>query len=51
MPDEDKHEGTPFGQDNIIFGTSTTAKRLFDESDEEESPGAFAATISGKKSS
>ena len=50
MPDEDEDEDTPFGQDNT-FGTSTTAKWLFDESDEEESPGAFAATISGKKSS
>ena len=50
MPDEDEDEGTPFGQDNI-FGTSTTAKGLFDESDEEkESSGAFAAGISGKKS-
>ena len=50
MPDEDEDEGTPFGQDNI-FGTSTTAKGLFDESDEEkESSGAFAAVISGKKS-
>ena len=40
----------PFGQDDI-FGTSTTAKGLFDESDEEkESSGAFAAGISGKKS-
>ena len=50
MPDEDEDEGTPFGQDNI-FGTSTTTKGLFDESDEEkESSGAFAAAISGKKS-
>ena len=50
MPDEDEDEGTPFGQDNI-FGTSTTAKWLFDESDEEkELSGAFAAAISGKKS-
>ena len=50
MPDEDEDEGTPFGQDSI-FGTSTTAKGLFDESDEEkESSGGFAAAISGKKS-
>ena len=50
MPDEDEDEGTPFGQDNK-FGTSTTAKGLFDASDEEkESSGAFAAAISGKKS-
>ena len=48
MLDED--EGTPFGQDSI-FGTSTTAKGLFDESDEEkESSGGFATAISGKKS-
>ena len=52
MPDEDEDEGTPFGQDSIIlFGTSTTAKGLFDESDEEkDSSGGFAAAISGKKS-
>ena len=50
MPGEDEDEGTPFGLDNI-FGTSTTTKELFDESDEEkESSGAFAAAISGKKS-
>ena len=50
MLDEDEDEGTPFGQDSI-FGTSTTAKGLFDESDEEkESSGGFAAAISGKKS-
>ena len=50
MPDEDEDEGTPFGQDSI-FGTSTTAKGLFDDSDEEkESSGGFAAAISGKKS-
>ena len=37
MPDEDEDEGTPFGQDSIIlFSTSTTAKGLFDESDEEK---------------
>ena len=52
MPDEDEDEdeGTPFGQDNI-FGTSTTAKGLFDESDEEkESSAALGAAITGKKS-
>ena len=50
MSDEDEDEVTPFWQDNI-FGTSTTTKELFDESDEEkESSGAFAAGISGKKS-
>ena len=50
MPDKDEDEGTQFGQDSI-FGTSTTAKGLFDESDEEkESSGGFAAAISGKKS-
>ena len=47
---EDEDEGTPFGQDSI-FGTCTTAKELFDESDEEkESSGAFATAISSKKS-
>ena len=35
MPDEDDDEGTPFRQGSI-FGTSTTAKGLFDESDEEK---------------
>ena len=50
MLDEGEDEGTPFGQDSI-FGTSTTAKWLFDESDEEkESSGVFATAISGKKS-
>ena len=50
MPDENEDEGTPFVQDSI-FGTSTTAKGFFDESDEEkESSGGFAAAISGKKS-
>ena len=45
-----KMRGTPFGQDSI-FGTSTTTKGLFDESDEEkESSGGFAAAISGKNS-
>ena len=49
MPDEDEDEGIPFGQDNI-FGTSTTAKGLFNESDEEkESSGAFAAAILVRK--
>ena len=50
MPDEDEDRSTPFGQDNV-FGTGSTVKGLFDESDEEkESSGAFAAAISGKKS-
>ena len=50
IPDEDEDRSTPFRQDNK-FGTSTTAKGLFDESDEEkESSGVFVAAISGKKS-
>ena len=49
MPEEDEDEGTPFGQEDNIFGTSK--KGLFDDSDEEkESSGGFAAAISGKKS-
>ena len=52
MPEEDEDEGTPFGKGDNIFGTSTTAKGLFDESDdgEKETSGAFAASISSKKS-
>ena len=49
MPEEDEDEGTPFGQEDNIFGASK--KGLFDDSDEEkESSGGFAAAISGKKS-
>ena len=53
MPEEDEDEGTPFGQDDNIFGSSKTAKGLFDASDDEdkESSGAFAAAISGRKGS
>ena len=53
MPEENEDEGTPFGQDNNIFGSSKTAKGLFDASDDEdkESSGTFAAAISGKKGS
>ena len=52
MPEEDEDEGTPFGQGDNIFGTSKTAKGLFDESEDEEkeSSGGFAAAVSGKKS-
>ena len=52
MPEEDEDEGTPFGHDDNIFGTSKTAKGLFDESEDEEkeSSGVFAAAVSGKKS-
>ena len=48
VPEEDEDEGTPFGHGDNIFGTSKTAKGLFDESEDEEkeSSGAFA----GKKS-
>ena len=51
--EEDEDKGTPFGQDDNIFGSSKTAKGLFDVSDDEdkESSGAFAAAISGKKGS
>ena len=35
-PEEDEDEDTPFGQGDNIFGSSKTAKGLFDESDEEE---------------
>ena len=51
MPEEDEDNGTPFGQDDSIFGSSKTAKGLFDASDDEdkESSGAFAAGISVKK--
>ena len=50
MPKEDEDERTPFGN---IFGSSKTAKRLFDMSDNEdkESSGAFATAISGKNGS
>ena len=55
MPEEDEDKGTPFGQNDNIFGSSTskTAKGLFDALDDEdkESSGAFAAAISDKKGS
>ena len=51
MPEEDEDKGTPFGQEDNIFGASKTATGFFDDSDEEkESSGGSAAAISGKKS-
>ena len=38
MPEEDEDEGTPFGQDDNIFGSSKAAKGLFDESEDEKEP-------------
>ena len=49
MPEEDEDEGTPFGQDDNIFGSSKAAKGLFDESEDEEKKPS-GGLFSGQKS-